>query len=397
MTLMISMFNYSDIGMLDMLANVSVVLFVGITFLAADWVLDVPDEMRYLFVFMMMCILSVLYSTAQADSMNRIIKLLIMMMELLAVYVYARGEDKDFILKVIAMSTAITAVYINIKGFEVLDSTKRVNNITGNSNQVSAYLALGILVMIYLILAKKMRFWLPAAGIIASVLAIIIQGSRTGILVAGSMAMVEVVMLVRYEELPLTKRLGLFMILILIMTVAIYYIISDPLLYMALGRRFASLYEIRTTGSSSMNETSVFKRALAYKLAFGRFMENPFLGKGIDSFSRFSLQSELSRGGFCPNNYLELLQGVGLIGTAAFYCVYISIFRKANRIRIQHTDSASVMAICILTAMLISHITVVFYYQKLEYIYLGILLSIAAEGTFTGIPAYEPGHIILEK
>lgn len=372
MVLMVSMFNYSE-GMLDALTNVSVILFVGVTFVAANWKITMPREMKYFAVFMAFCVTSLLFSTAQSASMNRVVKLMIMAMELMAVYIYAKQEDKDFLMKVIAAATTLTAVFIDIKGIETIGNTKRVNNITGDSNQVSAYLVFGILVMIYLLFVNKKKIWIP--GIAASVIAIVLQGSRTAILVAGFMAVVELILLVRYMKLSLSKRLALFMLLIIAMSITVYYIISNPILYMALGRRFMSLYEIRTTGSSSMNETSVFNRAHAYRYALERFMANPVFGRGIDTFAEFSRNSDLNKVSFCPNNYLELLQGIGIFGTVAYYLMYFNILNKSITAKKHRISESSVLVICILLAMLLMHITVVFYYQKLEYLYLGVMLA----------------------
>ena len=376
MVLMVCMFNYSTNSMLDMLTNVSVVLFVGITFISADWNLNLPRECKYFFVFMVFCIVSILYSTSQNDSVNRAMKLLILMMEFVAVYVYARDENKDFVLKVIAICTAVTALFIDIKGFSVIGNTRRVNYITGNSNQVSAYLALGILVMIYLLITRKMRIYVPIAGIALSIIAIILQGSRTGILIAGTMSVLEVLFLSKYMNFTINKKIGIILFLSLVGTLTIYYIFSNPILYMTLGRRIVSFYEIQTSGTSSINETSAFKRSLSYKLAFERFLSNPFFGKGIDSFMEYSLQTDLNRRGFCPCNYLELLQGIGIIGTTAYYLVYFSALKKSVKARATRIDSSSVLLICILLAMLLVHLTVVFYYQKLEYLYLGTILAI---------------------
>ena len=144
---------------------------------------------------------------------------------------------------------------------------------------------------------------------------------------------------------------------------------------MTLGRRLVSFYEISSSGTSSINEQSISNRMLAYKLAWGRFAESPVFGKGIDSFVQYSKESPLSREGFCPDNYLELLQGVGIIGTFMYYMTYMHVIRKSIHAARKHIDVISVLAFCVFLAMLIEHISVVFYYQKLEYLYLGFFLA----------------------
>jgi O-antigen ligase len=160
---------------------------------------------------------------------------------------------------------------------------------------------------------------------------------------------------------------------------------NNELLYMTLGRRMLSFFELMTKGTSSIKEASLSNRTLAYRLALQRFFESPLFGKGIGSFSAYSLTSQLNRYGFCPSNYLELLQGVGLLGTIPFYVAYLLPLIQACRDYRRRLGEGSILIILLVTLMLAEHTMVVFYYQKLEYLYLAIIIVMAARAREVGI------------
>lgn len=377
MVLMVNLFNYSENTILKMITNLSVLFFVAVVFFTSKGKLRTSPAFKYLFIFLFFCIMSVPFSTAKDDSINKIGTLVILFLELMAVYQYATIEGElDKVLSAIAVCTTVTSIYIVAQGFTALQTVRRVGHITGDSNQVSAYLVYGIVVLIFMLFQKRMARWISVTGIAASFLAIVLQGSRTAIVVAGAVFVFEILLLMRYERAPITKRLWVIIIISMLLVVAVYYIMTNPTLYMTLGRRIVSFYQIQTTGQSAMNELSTYNRMTAYRFAIERFLGNPIIGKGIGSFASFSEQSVLRRYGFCPNNYLELLQGIGFFGTLFYYLSYFYVYRNSKISFKKRDGTISVIAIVILIAMLLEHITVVFYYHKLEYLFLGVLFAI---------------------
>ena len=92
----------------------------------------------------------------------------------------------------------------------------------------------------------------------------------------------------------------------------------------------------------------------------GEIQEQPAARHRIDTFSNFSKESVLNREWFCPNNYLEIIQGVGVIGVVAYYITYLYLFKESVKGMIKHIDSVSVLVLCLTISMLIEHISVVF-------------------------------------
>lgn len=376
MVLMVNLFNYSDNTILKLITNLSVLLFIIVIFMASQGKILMSTAIKPFLIFLLFCFISIGFSTARADSINKIETLILLCFELIAVYHYSsiKGEI-NHALSIISICTTITAVYIVAQGLPALQRISRVGHITGDSNQVSAYLVYGIVFLIYMLHHKRLPRMISIVGILASFLAIILQGSRTAIVAAGIAVILEVVLLMRYEKVSIPQRAWIIIVILALLTSGIYYIMSNPALYMTLGRRLMSFYQIQTTGYSAINEQSFSNRMTAYRLAFGRFLDNPFFGRGIGSFAQFSAQSALARYGFCPCNYLELLQGIGIIGTLFYYAMYLSAFRSSRRSFKMQNNEYSILVISVLIAMLMEHITVVFYYQKLEYIFLGVLFA----------------------
>ena len=376
MALMINLFNYSENTVLKLLTNISVLLFVAVVLISSNWKLRVSPAYKYYLVFFAFCVISVLFSTARSDSVNKLKTLVLLFMELMAVFHYATKEGElDIVLSALAVCTTVAAVYIVLRGFSVLQTARRVGQITGDSNQVSAFLVYGIGILEYLLFQKKRHRWIPTVGIVISLLAIALQGSRTAIVTTGFVVILESILMMRYNRLSITRRFWLYILVFAFLIATVYSVMTNPMLYMTLGRRIVSFYQIQTTGKSSINEMSTYNRMIAYRFALERFMVNPFFGRGIGSFADFSAQSVLQRYGFCPNNYLELLQGIGFFGTLFYYLIYLYAFRRARIDYKRRSNIYSYLTIGILAAMFLEHITVVFYYHKLEYLYLGVLLA----------------------
>lgn len=151
---------------------------------------------------------------------------------------------------------------------------------------------------------------------------------------------------------------------------------NNEILYNIIGKRFVSFIEIMNGEQSSINETSTQTRFLMLSLAWERFVQTPFsilFGKGIGSFAPFFLRN----GGwyaFCHNNYLELLNGVGIIGTLFWYIPIFKILVNLMIDKKNNKSKKSSLGIILIIEMLIINVFVVFYYQKCEFLFLSLIL-----------------------
>lgn len=375
---MLSLFNYSENSMLKQITNASTLLFIVVSLLNCirNRQIVIPRAAGYMFAFYAVCAASMLYSDAQEDTINRVFTMTILLFELLAILEYLRlKQELDFAIKCVAVCTIATAGYILIRAVPNIAEVKRVTDITGDSNQVSAYLAHGLLLIMYLLYEKKLPRIIAWAGIFLILAAVALSGSRTGIVVATVNCILMTILTQSYRRVSLPRKMKTFLFLILILAVLLYVLMTNEVFYRTLGRRLVSFVELMTIGASSINERSMSNRNLAYNLAIQRFAQSPLMGKGLSSFNAFSLTSPLRRYGFCPNNYLELLQGVGLLGTIPYYLCYLSILNFNRKMFHSRRSKYAVVSICLLASILLVHFTVVFYYQKLEFVFIGLLIG----------------------
>lgn len=375
MVFMVNLFNYSSNPVLKTVANISVLVFIVVVLVPIKNGIRVPKAFLFYFFFLAFCFFSILLSTSRSDTIHKLGTLLLLQFEFLAIYNFVIKESTlDFTYFILAICATIVAVFIIIHAPSALQTSQRVGYITGDSNQSSAYLAYGSLILFFYLFNRTKIRWICLISLASTFLAIVLQGSRTSTVVAGVVLILEMFLLMRYEKASSIKQLRTFSILLISLAIAFFFIMSNPTLYKTLGRRLISFYEIQTTNQSSISETSTFDRLAAYELAIKRFFASPLFGNGLASFAVYS-EPFLGRLGFCPNNYLELLQGIGLIGTLFYYSLYLFILKAAYTSFKKRDTPYSAIVISILFAMLLEHLSVVFYYHKLEYLFLGVLLA----------------------
>jgi O-antigen ligase len=116
--------------------------------------------------------------------------------------------------------------------------------------------------------------------------------------------------------------------LFIVITFLVYKIISINVdisyisdIYDLLIKRFLGI--INLIGGKSGDASSIEREALL-KDGLEIFSNNPLFGIGLNNF-------RLLFGKYAHNNYLELFAGVGVIGTALFYNIYVLIFRQISK------------------------------------------------------------------
>lgn len=156
----------------------------------------------------------------------------------------------------------------------------------------------------------------------------------------------------------------------------VHLVLTNELLYKIIGSRFVSFFEIMSGSDSSIQEYSTIERTWMRTLAWQKFTESIrtiFLGNGINYFSAYFL-SVGGRYCFCHNDYVELLSGIGIIGTSFYYYPYIVSGYYAWKSYRSTYNIESITILILLVQILLMHWFVVFYYQKLEFIFISILI-----------------------
>lgn len=154
----------------------------------------------------------------------------------------------------------------------------------------------------------------------------------------------------------------LFFPLIIIFGLLLYVLlIRVPFFYKIAGYR---LIELNSVLSGNLSRyTSTWYRMDMIKRAWTLFLQKPILGYGLNNSYYFNTyQWVYEQGTYFHNNYLELLVGVGLIGTLLFYGVYILALRIASKLA-DSSPASEISYIYLITCFFSDFTGVSFYYR----------------------------------
>lgn len=369
----IFIFNYAS-GFANLITNLLIIVFIAFEFIVCikNKKLNFNKNIIYYILFVCLCTVSIVYSYDYLETFTKVKTLIILLLYLFSIFNYSRNEENImWLIKSIVISSIFSSIYVlmNFNG-------TRVNDIIGDSNQVAAYLAYSIPLIIMMLKKKKINKYFGVMGLLIILLANVLSGSRSGLLVT---IIGFIVCYFDKEKLTKRKLLKFFItstLFVCLLYFAVSLIMNNPVLYKVIGSRYVSFFEIITGGTSSIKEQSTITRQLMLGLAWNKFIQSPFtifFGNGIGFFASYFETFSFGWHAFCHNNYLELLSGVGMIGFLLYYIPYFKEFILA--IKNKNNNIIYKCKYAIFIQMFLMHFFVVFYYQKCEIIFLAFLLS----------------------
>lgn len=378
MLLFVYIYNYQTSGMGNTITNLLIILFIGIELLVIienSWEIKSDSPLNSLFFFVSVCVISVIYSISQNDSFAKIKTLFILLLFLYALMEFLRTEDNFcFVMKAIAFCAIIAAIYLLINSD--WKNGKRMDEVIGDSNQVGAYLSYSFTVVLYCWKKRLLPIYICFPAIFLLITVSMLSGSRSSLVITIISISLFSILTIKKDKYKPLRILLLFAVGIVLLVLVVYLVLTNELLYEIIGKRFVSFFEIMTVGNSSINEYSTIERSLMRDLAWEKFTESVntfFFGNGISYFNAY-FESVGGRYCFCHNNYLELLSGVGIFGTSFYYYPYLSsgILAFKNRKNVNALEAAFVLVLLI--QVFLMHWFVVFYYQKLEFIFISLMI-----------------------
>ena len=149
--------------------------------------------------------------------------------------------------------------------------------------------------------------------------------------------------------------------------ILINFVNMDDLItfYERVIRRFTSL---QTGLSSGSNFESTGERMYFIELGLKYFTENPLIGYGINNFHMVART-------YSHNNYIELLFGVGLIGTLIFYFIYFQLLKTVFVMRDHYLKVIFIAYILILLILDMAYVS----YGSKVLLYTLVYLYVLAE------------------
>ena len=148
----------------------------------------------------------------------------------------------------------------------------------------------------------------------------------------------------------------------------IYLIMNIDELYMAVGRRFESMWNHLQNDSG---DYSMFAREMFISYAQQYFLEKPIIGSGAVTFLS-KLGADIGMYAYAHNNYYELLVGVGLVGFTIYYSFYAYLFIKLMKMSFKFRDLTAKAMLTMLISIMICEYGIVLYYSVYALIFLCI-------------------------
>ena len=102
-----------------------------------------------------------------------------------------------------------------------------------------------------------------------------------------------------------------------IIIILYYVIMGNEFLYNVIGYRF-EIIKGMFEGTGTIGR-STWERAYMISLGLEKFVDRPIFGYGLGNYQELLVRAGFGKATYSHNNVIELLTGVGLIGTILFY------------------------------------------------------------------------------
>lgn len=266
-------------------------------------------------------------------------------------------EELYEIIEIVIIAILVTSVYLlfNIDG-NIIGQTKITEegwntNSTGMMTAVASLFCFGI---IRRGVSKfKLIFYLVTIVFLGYIS--LFTGSRKGlfILIAG--------IALYYFLTSKNKKILVFSGVVGFIFLSYYLIMSVPGLYNVLGIRVEGLL-VQITGKGIV-DNSTRTRMLMIDYGISWFKQNPLIGYGMNNY-RTLLAWATGRSTYSHNNYVELLVGVGAIGTIIYYYIYMYIIKQLFKPARKKETTASLFFSLMIILIIIEY-GLVSYYDNL--------------------------------
>ncbi|PKM68174.1 MAG: hypothetical protein CVU95_05910 [Firmicutes bacterium HGW-Firmicutes-2] len=262
--------------------------------------------------------------------------------------------------RIIVYATTLNGIYILYKiDVDLLRTTQIGADMLGeswNGNAIGVMMAFGVLISLLLMNKEEGRYKkIGYIFIIAlSTLIVILTGSRKALFFV-------VFGYVTFTGLSSkSNRIMMMAKIIIIMALAYQLIMNIPIFYNILGVRLEGLFAIVTGVGSVDSSTELRIEYIDYGISW--FMDKPIIGYGVDNY-RVLLYRAIGKGTYSHNNYIELLVGVGLIGTIIYYYAFGYVLVNAIKLLKISKEPMIYLIMVIIVAILISQYGFVTYYD----------------------------------
>lgn len=236
----------------------------------------------------------------------------------IGIYIYMSNQDfNEAIFKIInylKIASVLLVVYIcsTVSLSNIIYN--RMSGSTFNGNDMAVKWAFTSILLYYSIKEKRKKLNFYNCLFFAVMLCMIIfTGSKKGLLI-----LLIGIAIVFLNYSPKKDRWFSFVVVALVISVVFYFIFNNAQLYSIIGWRIEALFN-----PAMDNDSSTRIRREMMEFGLDMFQKKKLVGYGINTFQDYSIF-----GTYAHNNYVELLFDTGIVGTAIYYSIHISIILK---------------------------------------------------------------------
>ncbi|MCB6992803.1 O-antigen ligase family protein [bacterium 210820-DFI.6.37] len=234
--------------------------------------------------------------------------LTIMLMEL---------DSENEVISVLSVSSLISIIIVC--AYMIHMGSIRLSNITfgssfglelsGNRNTVATIIGIMLVPVVYMVLRyKKLRFIFATISVGATI-CMLLTGSKKGIVV-----IIMIMIMIFMTERKAIKYL-LFPIAIILGAYAVFNI---PILYNVVGFRLQDMFATFGIGTAATTAQSTSIRNSYILMGLKSMWNHPLFGGGMNYFQYINNAHYYSH-----NNYIELLNNFGIVGTLIYYVPFV--------------------------------------------------------------------------
>lgn len=323
---------------------------------------------KYMFILLLAFGLSAATSTYFSVSIRRWLTMFLMFLTCLAIEFGFGDSSADDFFEFFSNAIIYSCVIAFFYDFIIIGPStylryivqgSRLTAVASQTNVMGVYGAIALNVMFFEILFNKRKKIIPL--MVFPLLMILASQSKKAILCV--LVGIFIMLALRYRK----KRFAGLIVLLIAVFLLIYLTrlpIFESILY-----RFTSAFETTATGGAQISDWSTYNRIIMIQRGIDLFKQKPFLGYGIDTYQFVS-----GMGGYSHNNYVELLANNGLIGTIAYYWVYLYATIKLLKMVTKYNKEKAALLLVIIVSTLLLDYGEVSYYNKMTFIYVSWVL-----------------------
>ncbi len=270
-------------------------------------------------------------------------------------------NNMEFVLKIYVIAQMINVLLVAITTGKDIFSGRLGASLGVNANLISTVLITCIPILLHS--NSKKKNWMNMFLILASIFFIMLTGSRKGLI---GIALAFGLYFCMSGGLKAVKNLAISAV---VMVIVYILVMNVEVLYNIAGKRLEALLSFAQ--GESFDESSLASRDAYIQLGWKMIGRNPWIGHGLDSFREL----RGAYGTYSHNNYVELLFGCGIIGTALYYLGYLYILFGHIILLLKHKIEDSKPFIVIIVSQIILEYTVVSYFQRQNIVFIAIGLA----------------------